>query len=455
MIQLCPLKFTASCWLVAFAISAKASEPDLATLARSEFERALSYIENTQLTLFATTKPVSTTAILGKLQERIEAEADTAPDRQSIDWQLPVMRGLLSETLETFNDQYANYISPQQLARYNERRNGNFVGVGLKFRVVANNYPIVIGTLLGGPLSKSNVLPGDRLISADGQDLRNLSSKEISKLLKGPAGSQVTITLSRQSNSTHSVLASRRSVDLHYARSETLQNDIGYIKISRFGSRTHSRVEGLLKNLLHRKVQGIILDLRDNPGGSTRAARAITSLFSHADTIYCERYKNGSIRNIPRYGNHQTDKPLIVLVNGNSMSSAEIVAGALQAHKRATIIGSPTFGKGLVQKVAHLKDPLGGAVRTTIAMFGTPDHQPIHGAGIVPDIYIESAADFMFRETGSLNISDQARLLQRQLREQSVRQTHPVSAAELITATDIQLARALVEIRKLASETNG
>ncbi len=414
--------------------------------AMSEFKRALTIITKSQLTLFRTEPADTTSEIIDKLQQRLSV-LDTPTDTD--DTELTVMRSILTETLDSFNDQYANYITPKQLAGYQERRNGNYVGVGLKFRAVADDYPIVIGTILGGPLSDKSVLPGDRLLTADGKDLKHKTSKEITTLLKGPAASQVTLGFRRQDAPAYNVTVHRQPVDLYYARSQVIDKHIGYIKISRFGARTHKHVEALLQGLVQQKVSGIVLDLRDNPGGSTRASRAIVSMFSDADTIYCERYQSGNIRNIPRHGQHLTDLPIAVLVNGDSMSSAEIVAGALQAHNRAIIIGSPTYGKGLVQKVTNLKEPLGGAVRTTIAMFATPDHQPIHGAGIVPDIYLETEADFLFRETGSLNISEQARGLQRKLREKSALISHPDNAAELINATDLQLARAVSELSRL------
>ena len=133
------------------------------------------------------------------------------------------------------------------------------------------------------------------------------------------------------------------------------------------------------------------------------------------------------------------------------MSSSEIVAGAIQTYNRGIIIGSPSFGKGLVQKVFNLQAPLGGAVRTTIAVFGRPDQQIIHAAGIVPDVYVKTKSDFMFRRTGSLNISDQAKAFQRQLLENDVKKKHPDSAEELIAATDLQLQTAINRLEGIVS----
>ena len=141
--------------------------------------------------------------------------------------------------------------------------------------------------------------------------------------------------------------------------------------------------------------------------------------------------------------------PLAILVNGQSMSSSEIVAGALQSYSRGIVIGSPTFGKGLVQKVYNLSQPLGGAIRTTIAVFGTPDEKPIHATGIVPDVYIESDADFMFRRTGSLNIRADARQYQRELLEQRVTIDFPDKAHDYISASDVQLSTATAKLAEL------
>ena len=241
--------------------------------------------------------------------------------------------------------------------------------------------------------------------------------------------------------------ATRGPVKLQYARAEIIDNDIGYLKVSRFGGRTHIKVRELVTDLLNQSVTGIVLDLRDNPGGSTRAARSIASVFIKEESIYCEKYKSGTHRSLARHGEHLTDLPLAVLVNGNSMSSSEIVAGALQAYNRGTIIGEPTFGKGLIQKVFDLAPPLGGAIRTTIAQFATPVGQIIQAAGIVPDKFVRTDHDFMFRRTGSLNISDAARAYQRVLLEEKVRNDYPADAEKFITATDLQLTSAIDAVK--------
>ena len=415
-------------------------------ISTSEFERALDLIEQTQLEIFINYPPASTDDVLTELQHRLNSTDYPTSSISDTSREITIMRELLSETIDKYDDQYANYISPSQLKAYGERRSGSYVGVGVKFRSVTDDYPLVIGPLLGGPLEHSNIKPGDRLIAIDDTDLKGYTTSKVTQRLKGSPDSTFRLSV-RRDKQQHTIISTRRAVDLHYARSKLLANNVGYLKISRFGGNTHTRVERLLKALIAQGISSVVLDLRDNPGGSTRAARAVVSMFSKEPHIYCEQYKSGDTRQLPRHGPHITDLPLTVLVNGESKSSAEIVAGALQGYKRALVIGSPTFGKGLVQRVFKLAEPIGGALRTTIAMFGTPSAGLIHGNGIAPDYYIETDADFMFRESGSLNISDEARQYQRQLREARVRKKYKDSdrakAERLITAEDKQLQAAI------------
>lgn len=431
-----------------FMTVASEAQSAVKVTAYAEFVKALNIVQQTQLTIFTDATPQTKEEIIADYKKRV-VTIEQELDKDATDYEATVekkrielMRLMLAETLENYNDQYANYIYPDALKKYNSRRNGNFVGVGLKFRAVKDEYPLAIGALTGGPMDGKDIRPGDKLISVDDKPLKALVSKEVVTALKGPANSTAKIKVLRDEKE-HIVQVQRSAVELHYAESELLKENIGYIKVSRFGSKTHLRVEKLLKDLLDQGASSFILDLRDNPGGSTRAARAIVSMFSTEKDIYRERYKSGAEKPLPRHGEHATDLPLVVLINRESMSSSEIVAGAIQSYDRGIIVGSPSFGKGLVQKVFNLSAPLGGAVRTTIAVFARPDNQIIHAAGIVPDIYIETDSDFMFRRVGSLNIADEAKAFQRKLLEKDVREKNPEKADELIAATDLQLQTAI------------
>lgn len=452
---------------------------DNATL-RSEFLRAVNLVTTTQLSMFLDREPPSRDTMIEMLNKKLEARAEpsadpevgsalpvaealgevatgtvgsttaTAPakpnDEALLQQQAVAMREVLSESLSIYNDPFATYISPQQLKSYHNKRKGNLLGVGIKFRAFDDNYPVIIGALQGAPL-EGKVNPGDRMVSIAGIDQNGASSGDVAKLLKGEAGSTVDMLLRADSGDEKSVTATRTQIKLLYARAELMDSRIGYIKVSRFGGSTHETVRSMLQNLLAQGAQSLILDLRDNPGGSTRAARGIVSLFVDKQNVYCERYEAGGMRELPHEGEKLTDIPLAVVVNEHSQSSSEIVAGALQDYGRAKIIGVPTYGKGLIQKVFNLQAPLGGAVRTTIAAYATPSHTLIHGVGVTPDIYEATADEAMFRETGSLNVSEAARIYKRKLLEERIAKDFPEKrAAYLIGLDDKQLLRAIAEV---------
>lgn len=450
---------------------------------RSEFLRAINLVTTTQLSMFLDREPPSRETMIDTLNRKLESAADGAPDTGSampaastvaadastnthtatattpvatadksgnedplIQQQAKAMREVLNESLAIYNDPFATYINPQQLKSYHNKRKGNLLGVGIKFRAFDDNYPVIIGALQGGPL-QGIVAPGDRMISIGGVDQNGVSSKDVAGVLKGEAGSTVDILIRPEDGDEKIITATRSQIKLLYARAEMLDSAIGYIKVSRFGGNTHETVRSLLQDLLQQGAQSLVLDLRDNPGGSTRAARGIVSLFVDKQNVYCERYEAGGMRELPHEGEKLTDLPLAVVVNEHSMSSSEIVAGALQDYGRATLIGAPTYGKGLIQKVFNLKAPLGGAVRTTIAAYATPSHTLIHGVGVTPDIFEATAEESMFRETGSLNVSADSRTFKRKLLEQRVVEDFPEKRANfLISLEDQQLKRAIAEL---------
>lgn len=415
---------------------------------RGELARALNLITDVQLNLFRDTPAPTREDILSQFSLRMQQRGVVAIDDTEI---VDIARELLGSTLDTFNDPFANYVTPESLKKYKQRRNGQFVGIGVKFRARKESYPVVIGPLTGGPLEHANIKPGDQIRAIDGVDLFASSSEDIGEKLRGKEGSSVRLQLARTKPDQIITLdAVRQKVKLSYLRVEVLDGNVGYIKISRFAAKTHLMVEKYLRQLLLAGVVGIILDLRDNPGGSTLAARATVSLFQEDRHVYAEQYKSGAVRLLPRIGNKVTDLPVAVLANEKSMSSAEIVAGALQVSARAKIVGAPTYGKGLIQRVFDLKPPLGGAIRATIAVYATLDETLIHGVGIVPDIYVASAKGDFFVETGSLNISAAAQTYRRQLLHENIYQRYDADeAAALIQQTDEQLERAVMYLRNL------
>ncbi len=401
---------------------------------RTELKRALGIIDETQLELFRQGPLMSS-------DER-ERRIDDILSHETSDIKLAVSkaRTLLADVQRAYGDPFANYISPVNHSSYQRNRSGNLVGIGIKFRSRDKDYPVVIGPLLGGPLDNFDIQPGDALKSVAGESLFGASARQVRSKLSGPARSRVSVTLGRGESITTTLEVERRSVELHYARETLLADNIAYIKISRFGTDTFERVKTFVLDFERQGVRAYILDLRDNPGGSTRAARIIMSMFDDASWVYCEQYKGGRSRQLPREGEQISKAPLAILINERSMSSSEILAGALQARKRATLVGAPSFGKGLIQKVYPLKAPIEGAVRTTIATYATPDNLPLHARGLTPDIYVPTAPHELYRETGSLNVSEQTRVFRASLNADRLREKIGSKDAEAILAVaDMQL----------------
>ena len=405
---------------------------------QAELHRALGIIDKTQLELFRH-------GPLMAGDERKSRVADILSQAKT-DSGLAVQkaRELLADVQRAYGDPYANYITPENHGNYKRNRSGNLVGIGIKFRSRDNDYPVVVGPLLGGPLDDFDVQPGDALKNVAGESLFGASARQVRSKLSGPAGSRVLVSLGRGESMTTTLEVERRSVELHYARAALLANDIAYIKISRFGTDTFERVTTYVQKFEMQGVRAYILDLRDNPGGSTRAARIIMSLFDDAAWVYCEQYKGGRSKQVPRQGEQLSKAPLAVLINERSMSSSEILAGALQVRKRALLVGTPSYGKGLIQKVYPLKSPIEGAVRTTIATYATPDNIPLHARGLTPDIYVPTAPHELYRETGSLNISEQARSFRASLSGDRLRtKIGREKANALLAVPDLQLQVAI------------
>jgi len=406
--------------------------------ARAQCLKALDIIDGTQLTIFLQRELRSRDELLTQID---------ALEALPLDDAISAMRSLLNEVLSVYNDPFANYINPKQHKAYTQRRTGGFVGVGLKYRAIDNEYPLVLGPLLGGPLEHRNIEPGDKIIRADDVDLKSKPSREVSGFLKGEPDSVVVLGLERNGEQFE-LQATRQAVQLHYARAEMLESGIGYLKVSRFGGKTYLRFKSLLKGLLEKNAKAIVLDLRDNPGGSTKAARNMMSMFDKSPYVFCEQYKNGAVKQLPREGDQLTQLPLVVLVNEYSMSSSEILAGALQDYKRAILVGAPTYGKGLIQRVFPLAEPIGGAVRTTIAMYGTPNHRLLHGRGLVPDIYVPTPTERLYRETGSINISEEARAFRLQIRLKQLQDKYSADALKAYAKfPDAQLSVALQTLK--------
>jgi len=295
--------------------------------------------------------------------EYVDPVSDSALYRKSVD-------GMLYE----LRDPYSTFLPPDRFARLSESTSGNYAGLGVEVDL-RDGWLIVVAALPGGPAEHAGLQPGDRIVEIAGRQTRGWTNEEASKVLRGKAGTSVTLTIERPGSATPLDLRMQRRT-IHQSavrRASLLGEGVGYIDLKAFSDSTVKELNGAITNLLGRGMKTLVLDLRTNPGGLLNQGVRVSDLFLNpGQRIVSMRGR------LPEANRDYTDSakqrwpqlPLVVLVDGRSASAAEIVAGALQDHDRALIIGTPTYGKGSAQSVIPF-GPQGG-LRITTARWFTP-----------------------------------------------------------------------------------
>ncbi|MDD5697460.1 MAG: S41 family peptidase [Victivallaceae bacterium] len=370
-----------------------------------------------------------------KLLQQLYVDPEKVTMRKLVDGAL---KGMLHEL-----DPYSSY------EPFREEKNSHSVsrlaGVGIMGTKNKRSGLKVICTLKNSPAAKAGIRVGDLIVKIDDKPLGGLTYDQCSDLLRGKAGTAVKVELLRNGNDNPLFFQVTRTADtdnMPLVRDvRLLDNRIGYIRIESFGKQTAAFLDQALHRLKEKNCQGIILDLRNNPGGLVEAAVDLCSRFlaTGEPVITIEGRDPAKAQKISAVKcKKYTRLPLLVLINRFSASAAEIVAGCLKDHKRAILLGSKTFGKGSVQRVCNIRD--NGTLRFTVAKYYTPAHNVIHGAGIKPDI--------------EAPLSLKACLLLAQQMENSPGVIHPAKKGMI---PDVQLERAehvLSGIIKLSEKKN-
>ncbi len=321
------------------------------------------------------------TDVIGLIQK------DYVEETKSKDLVYGAIKGML-ETL----DPHSAFMPPNMYKEMQEETRGRFEGLGIEI-TVKDGILTVVSPIEGTPAYRAGVLAGDQIIKIDGEPTKNFTLLDSVKRLRGPRGSKVTITIMREGlTKPKDFTLVREVIPVRSVRYELLEKNYGYIRLSQFQEKTDSEFEKAMKALEEESkgaLKGLILDLRNNPGGLLDQAVKISDRFIESGLIVSVEGRKEDQRmkwyahadgNISRY-------PLVVLVNGGSASGAEIVAGALQDHGRGILVGTQTFGKGSVQTIIPLKD--GSGLRLTTARYYTPNGRSIQAKGIVPDIIVK------------------------------------------------------------------
>jgi carboxyl-terminal processing protease len=294
------------------------------------------------------------------------------------------IRGMLN----TLNDDYTAFIEPGVAAILAEDATGEFEGIGAFVDMSEDGKVEIVRTFENGPAEQAGVLAGDLVLEVDGVSVVGTTLYEAIGLIRGPAGSEVTLLIERaREDEPIEITVTRARLDIPFITVEMRDDGVGYIRLQEFSATTGERVEKGLEELLAQEPRGIVFDLRQNPGGWLDQSIEVADLFLDEGLIAVERFSDGDEREfMGRSGDLGEDIPLVVLVDRNSASASEIVAGALQDRERAILIGEPTFGKGAVQQLFRLSD--GSELRVTTALWFTPNGQVIRDRGLIPDIEV-------------------------------------------------------------------
>ena len=288
-------------------------------------------------------------------------------------------------------DPHSAFISGADFDSLQDTTTGKFGGLGIEVSR-QDDYSLVISPIDGSPADRAGILPGDRIIQINGKPLRQLLPDEAAELMRGPAGTEVSVTISREGQEPFELQIVRDIVNINSVRSRIINERYAYIRISQFRGNTGEEFKNEIEQLIEgADLNGLILDLRNNPGGVVQSAVEIVDSFIEDGTIvYTEgRIDQANNEYLATKDSIDTELPIVVLINRGSASASEIVAGALQDHNRAVIMGTRSFGKGSVQTVLPLAP--NKAMKLTTSLYFTPSGRSIQAKGIEPDVIAEEA----------------------------------------------------------------
>jgi carboxyl-terminal processing protease len=297
-------------------------------------------------------------------------------------------RGTVQGLVAALGDPFSTYYDPVQYKHLQDSLQGQYSGIGI-YLTFSAGYPVIAGTVPDSPAAKAGLQAGDQIVKVDDKDMKGSSAEQATTVIQGPNGSKVTLTIARGST-TFSVTITRAEIQVASVRSAVIGNQVLYVRIYQFGATTSKEFADALALGL-RGAKGVVLDLRDDPGGYISAADDVISEFVTSGETFELRDRDGSVERHDANGQHAAPSvPLVVLVNGNSASASEIVAGSLQVHQRGKLVGATTFGKGSVQLDFPLVD--GSDLHLTIKRWYLPNGVTIDHKGLTPDITVPLAS---------------------------------------------------------------
>ena len=346
-------------------------------------------------------------------------------------------------------DPHSNYLNAKNFTDMKVQTRGEFGGLGIEVSMESGLVKVV-SPIDDTPAARAGLKPNDLITHLDGAPVQGLTLPEAVEKMRGPVNSDITLTVRREGQEPFDVKLTRAVIKIQSVRSHIESNNIGYIRVTSFNEQTDVGLNNAMKNLKQQadnKLIGVILDLRNNPGGLLDQAVAVSDAFLEKGEIVSTRGRRAddAQRYNARPGDIATGLPMAVLINGGSASASEIVAGALQDHHRAVVIGTKSFGKGSVQTIIPLAGH--GAMRLTTARYYTPSGRSIQARGIDPDIVVEAAKIAKDEKAAKPGDKTAKAPDKKDEKTDAAAESGAIDPAIMGTADDYQLARAVDMIR--------
>lgn len=306
--------------------------------------------------------------------------------------------GIYRGMLEALEDPYSEYYTAEELKDLMEQTEGIYYGIGAYVGLdELTSLPKISGVIEGAPAEEAQLRANDIIYAVDGESTYGLSLNEVVALIKGKENTEVVLTIVRDGEDDYlEIPVTRRKVETPTVKYEMLDNHMAYIQITEFGDVTVDQFTDAMATMKASGMEGLILDLRANPGGSLTAVVEVARRLLPSGMIVYTEDKYGHREEYKCNGKRELKIPLVVLVDMNSASAAEVLAGAIQDYGLGTLVGTTTFGKGIVQQIVPYED--GSAVKVTISSYYTPNGRNIHGIGIEPDVECEFDSEAYYDE---------------------------------------------------------
>lgn len=329
------------------------------------------------------------------------------------DLEIGIYRGMM----DAVGDPYTVYYTPEEIQELYEQTEGIYYGIGAYVALDENtNRTKILSPIPGTPAEEAGLRADDVLYEVDGVDTYDMDINKVVALIKGEEGTSVTLTIYREGEPDFLYIdVVRRKVEAPTVEFEMLEDGMAYIQITEFDEVTVDQFAEALAEARASEMEGLIIDVRANPGGSLDAVVKICQMLLPEGMIVYTEDKYGSRNEYTCNGKKEFDLPLVLLIDGNSASASEILAGAIQDYEIGTLVGTTTFGKGIVQQVVNLRD--GSAVKITVSSYYTPKGRNIHGTGIEPDVEVIFDGERYYSEEAFDNQLDKAKEVLRELIE--------------------------------------